>query len=416
VKGGPCSGIGLRFERGPMKLKQQPEDFQVEELTAVVPSGVGPFSLYRLEKRGWATLDALQALRRRWKIEPRRVSYGGLKDRHAQTVQYLTIFHGPRRHLQHHDVKVQYLGQTSRPYTSKDIRANRFRITLRGLDPHEVPAAQQALEEMRVDGIANYFDDQRFGSVGAGQTFVAHALVQNRYEDALRLALAQPYAYDRGPQKQEKETLRAHWGDWATCKTLLPRGHARSLVDYLVSHPTDFRGAVARLRPDLRSLYLSAYQSYLWNRILALALTRLCRPEQLVPIELRLGKAPMHRRLDDAQRRELSRLSLPLPSARLKLDPGDPRAPLIEAVLAEEGLTLHELKIKAFREPFFSKGERSALCLPAGLTYEASSDERSPERQKLVLAFDLPRGSYATLIVKRIQQVSPGNFPRETAQ
>jgi tRNA pseudouridine13 synthase len=392
-----------------MKLKQQPEDFQVEELTDVVPTGGGPFSFYRLEKRSWATLDALQAIRRRWKIEPRRVSYGGLKDRHAHTVQYLTIFHGPRRNLQHHDVTLQYLGQASAPYTSRDIRANCFRIILRGLYLREIPAAQQGLEEMRVDGFANYFDDQRFGSVGQGERFVAHALVQNRYEEALRLALAQPYAYDRGSQKQEKEILHAYWGDWATCKTRLPRGHARSLVDYLVSHPSDFRGAVARLRPDLCSLYLSAYQSHLWNRILALALTHLCRPEQLVRIDLRLGKVPMHRRLDEAQRTQLARFLLPLPSARLKLDPEDPRAPLVEAVLAEEGLALHELKIKAFREPFFAKGERPARCLPAGLTYEASADERSPGRQKLVLAFELPRGSYATLLVKRIQQAAtPG--------
>jgi tRNA pseudouridine13 synthase len=389
-----------------MKLKQQPEDFQVEEVTAVVPGGGGPFSLYRLEKRGWATLDALQAMRRRWKLEPRRISYGGLKDRHAQTVQYLTIFHGPRRHLQHHDVTLSYLGQVPAPYTSRDIRANRFRITLRALHPQETSVAQQTLEEVRADGVANYFDDQRFGSVVSGERFVARAIVQDRCEEALQLALAEPYAYDRGPQKQEKAILRAHWGDWAACKALLPRGHARSLVDYLVSHPEDFRGAVARLRPELRSLYLSAYQSHLWNRILAQALTQLCRPEQLVWINLRLGKVPMHRRLDEGQRTELAHLLLPLPSARLKLDPCDPRAPFLEAVLTEEGLGLHKLKIKAFREPFFAKGERPALCRPAGLTYEASADEHSPGRQKLLLAFELPRGSYATLIVKRIQQLA----------
>src|SRR5579884_2918667 len=99
-----------------MKVKQQPEDFQVEELTAVAPTGGGPFALYRLEKRGWSTPDALAAVRRRWKVEPRRLSYGGLKDRHAITVQYLTIFRGPRRSLEHHGIRVDYLGQVPRPY------------------------------------------------------------------------------------------------------------------------------------------------------------------------------------------------------------------------------------------------------------------------------------------------------------
>src|SRR5262249_54498810 len=122
-----ATSLGLLFFAGPfsypfsrlsaMKLKQQPEDFQVEELTDVVPASGGPFALYRLDKRSWATLDALQAMRRRWRIEPRRVSYGGLKDRHARTVQYLTIFHGPQRGLKHHDVTLRYLGQVTKPYT-----------------------------------------------------------------------------------------------------------------------------------------------------------------------------------------------------------------------------------------------------------------------------------------------------------
>ena len=41
-----------------MKLKQDPDDFQVEELTDVRPGPEGPFAFYRLDKRGWSTPDA----------------------------------------------------------------------------------------------------------------------------------------------------------------------------------------------------------------------------------------------------------------------------------------------------------------------------------------------------------------------
>ncbi len=266
-----------------MKLKQQPDDFQVEEVTAISPSE-GPYALFRLEKRGWSTPDALAALRRRWRIEARRLSYGGLKDRHAWTVQYLTIFHGPRRGLRHHDITVQYLGQVAAPYSSQDIQANRFRLTLRSLPPDQRPAIQERLSVMAREGLPNYFDDQRFGSVaGEGGEFIARLLVQGRFEEALRLALAAPYEHDRAAQKEEKRLLLAHWGDWARLKDALPRGHARSLIDYLRVHPDDFRGAVARLRPELRGLYLSAYQSHLWNRMLAHWLRTHLRPNNCVP-------------------------------------------------------------------------------------------------------------------------------------
>jgi tRNA pseudouridine13 synthase len=389
-----------------MKVKQRPEDFEVEELTDVKPGERGAHSFYRLEKRGWTTPDALQAIRRRWKLDLPRLSYGGLKDRHAHTVQYISIFHGPRRRLTHHDIHLEYLGLIESPYTSHDIRSNRFRLTLRAFLSAEVESVTQALEEVRGDGVPNYFDDQRFGSVasGAGETgeFVAKLLVQGRFEDALREALTAPYEHDRADARKEKALLREGWGDWAGVKNRLPRGHARSLVDYLVHHPTDFRGTCARLRPDLRGLYLSAYQSHLWNRMLARWLERNCRAEQLIPVQLRLGALPMPCGLDESQCRVLDELMLPLPTARLHLDPADSRLPLIREVLAEEGLELSQLKVKGVREMFFSKGERAARCVPAALTYEFAEDELNKGRMKAVLAFEMPRGSYATLIVKRI--------------
>ena len=93
---------------------------------------------------------------------------------------------------------------------------------------------------------------------------------------------------------------------------------------------------------------------------------------------------------------------LPLPSARLKLDPADPRAGLVQAVLAEEGLELKQMQVKGVREMFFSKGERPALCRPANLEAARAADELNAGREKLTLGFELPRGSYATLVVKRV--------------
>jgi tRNA pseudouridine13 synthase len=383
-------------------IKQQPEDFLVEELTDVVPGEQGVFAFYRMEKSGWSTPDALAALRRRWQIDLRRLSYGGLKDRHARTTQYLTIRHGPRRNLAHHDVHVTYLGQVPAPYTAADIRANRFRITIRALPRETVAGARQALDEVRRDGVPNYFDDQRFGSVTEGGPFIGRLLVEGRFEEALRQALLAPYEYDRSAQKQEKGLLARHWGDWAVLKDRLPRGHARSLVDYLLHHPGDFRGAVARLRPELRGLYLSAYQSHLWNRMLARWLRQALAPEQLLSVRLRLGEVPMHRGLEEEQRHRLLSLKLPLPSARLHLEAGDPAAEVVNAVLAEEGLELGRLKVKGIRELFFSKGQRDALCLPVGLEDESGADELHPGREKLTLGCELPRGCYATLLVKRI--------------
>jgi tRNA pseudouridine13 synthase len=385
-----------------MKVKQTPEDFRVEELTSASAGRDGEFAFYRLDKTGWTTPDALAAIRRRWKIDFRRLGYGGLKDRHAITSQYLTIHRGPERDLKHERISLTYLGRRAEPYTSSDILANRFTIVLRGMSEAASSRAVTALAEVEAAGLPNYFDDQRFGSVGEQNEFVAKEMVSGRFERALWLALAAPYEFDRAEERREKALLREHWGDWPLLKGKLPRGHARSLVDYLVHHSTDFKGAVARLRPELQGLYLSAYQSYLWNRMLAVWLVRNLPAGDLREVDLKLGKAPAPVRVTDEKRAEWESLSLPLPSARLKPDPAASWLPIVEEVLRDEGLTLAELKIKGMQKPFFSKGDRAGCIKPANLQHVAGADELNSGKRKLTLRFDLPRGAYATMLVKRV--------------
>jgi tRNA pseudouridine13 synthase len=388
-----------------VKLKRLPEDFQVEELTEFTPAG-GPFALYQLSKRSMGTPEVLAALAQRWHVARRHISYGGLKDRHALTRQFITIERGPRRHLTQTNFDLQYLGQAARAFGPQDIQGNRFRIVLRHLSASELAGAEQALREIAPDGVPNYFDDQRFGSLGAAREFVAHAWCQGNYERALWLALADPNPHDRPREREQKRLLREHWGDWTTCKARLARSHRRSIATFLADRPGDFRGAMARLRVDMRGLYVAAFQSFLWNRMLTALLREVCRPAQLIPVSLRIADVPFFRGLDAAQRLRLSGLELPLPSARLHLEEGPVRT-LMEGVLGELGLSLQTLHIQYPRDAFFARGNRAATFAPAHLSYTTAPDDLYPGRRKLTMHFDLPRGAYATIIVKRLTVLPP---------
>jgi len=390
-----------------MIIRRKPEDFRVEELTGATPGADGAFALYRLEKTGWTTPDALAAVRRRWKIEVRRLSYGGLKDRHAQTTQYFTIYRGPQRKLTHSGVQVEYLGQVGEPFTSQQIEANRFELVLRRMSRAEADYATANLPEVQDFGVPNYFDDQRFGSVAGGGPFMARSLLQGDHEEALRVALTASYPHDRKEQKNEKDIVRGLWGNWERCKERLPRSHARSLVDYLVTHPTDFAGALERLRPELRGLYLSAYQSFLWNRILAAWIEAILPPEDLVRVGLMLGAVPMPRRLTSDQQALLESSRIPLPSPKAQREDDDPIAAPMQQVLEKEGVTLDQFRLRGLKEVFFSRGDRPALCMPRELKWSREADDMHPGKEMMTLTFDLPRGSYATLIVKRISTTAP---------
>ena len=77
---------------------------------------------------------------------------------------------------------------------------------------------------------------------------------------------------------------------------------------------------------------------------------------------------------------------------------------LIAEVLGEFGLELRQLRVKYPRDSFFSKGQRAAAAPVDNLTANPATDEMYPGRKKLSLGFDLPRGSYATILVKRLTE------------
>jgi len=389
-----------------MKLKRIPEDFRVDELTDIVPAE-GPFALYRLTKRWIGTPEAVETLAESWRIERARISYGGLKDFHAVTTQYLTIERGPRRDLHHARFDVAYLGQVPQPFQAGDIRGNGFQIVLRDLDAAAAVRCQAALAGVAVSGVPNYFDDQRFGSLGASGQFIAEAWCRGEYERALWLALADPNEHDAPARREDKAVLRAHWGDWPSCLGQLSQPDNRRIVQFLAQRPTDFRTAMARLPIDLRGLYVAAFQSHLWNRLLDRYLRTEFAAADLGELPSRLGPVAFPRRLDAGQAAALAGLELPLPSARLKPEPG-PLRDLLDETLREFGIELRQIRIKYPRDTFFSKGYRRAVFFPGDLSHALDADDLYPDRHKLSLAFRLPRGSYATLVVKRLEAEAAG--------
>lgn len=386
-----------------MKIKCRPEDFVVEELPNVAIQPRGEFALYRLDKTGIGTLEAISLIARRWGLPGGAIAFGGMKDTHARTTQFLTIARGPTRGLRESSFQLDFIGFLGRPYSPACFDRNRFTIAIRDLDKPGRERVLRELETLPRDGIPNYFDDQRFGSVGPDGEFIAGAWLRGDHERALWLALAAPYAFDKAAEREEKAVLREHWGDWARAKEALPRSHARSLVTYLVDHPQDFRGAFARVRRELRSVYFAAFQSHLWNLLLARVIRQVTSPDRRLEVEFKLGPMPLPRALDPEQARLLHETHLPLPAARGPCPTG-PLGDDVASVLSGYGLEWHQLRVKHLKDVFFSKGTRPAVFDPFGVWHREAPDELYRGKTAITLEFELPRGAYATLVIKRLTE------------
>jgi tRNA pseudouridine13 synthase len=176
---------------------------------------------------------------------------------------------------------------------------------------------------------------------------------------------------------------------------------ACDVAAHLARQPRDFRRAITIFPHTIRSLWLAAFQSHLWNQILNRLIHEAVGEEACVTHSIGPANVPFFERLNDSQREKLERAVLPLPSARLHLE-GDILQPLYDQVLAQEGIELRQVRVKYPRDTFFSKGERKAVFQPKELSHTFAADDLYPGQQKLTLAFTLPRGSYATIVIKRL--------------
>lgn len=384
-----------------MKIKQRPEDFVVQEAGAWQPRPDGAYGIYRLSKRGIGTLDAVTELCRGLHIPQKIISFGGLKDRHSVSDQIVSI-RGERREFRHPRFHLTFLGRSAHPYDHRSFSANRFTITVRDLTAAQAVAVRQRLDQVKVFGIPNYYDDQRFGSLRGTKEFIARRLIAGDCEGALQLAIATPSAEDQKMDRNIKRTIQTLWGDWPKCKAELPRCSERSIVTYLVDHPDDFANAFDLLNRNLKILYLSAYQSYLWNRLLSDFLAARCGRDNLFPYPFIAGEFFLYESLPPDLFRALSGTTIPLPMRSTTIE--DPAlGGILERVMASQGLAVRDLRIKALRKAFFSKGQRKAVVMPGDLAVTPpSDDDLNRGKVMMTLTFDMPRGTYATILIKRL--------------
>ena len=147
------------------KFRQQPEDFQVDEIPAYEPSGSGEHLFVRFEKTALNTPQAVAQLARALDCDPAGAGWAGLKDRHAVTTQWVSIQGGdPQRALALELPGIRVLEARHHPHKIRTghLRANRFRIRV-VCDPVTLPVAAEVLAELTTHGAPNYYGEQRFG-------------------------------------------------------------------------------------------------------------------------------------------------------------------------------------------------------------------------------------------------------------
>jgi len=383
-------------------IKADYEDFVVEEIPLYPADGQGSHTYFLLEKVGLSTAQATHDIARALNVRRHEIGFAGQKDARAVTRQWMSV-----EHIDPAIVKALVLPRLTVLDATRHhnklrlghLKGNRFVIKIRQTEPDRLPELQVALDELVRRGVPNYFGPQRFGY--RGDTWqIGRALLRGDLDEALNHMLGCPTAADVGDIRRARE--RFDCGDYATAARAWPRMfHTERRVLQALAHSQGNRrrglGAVER---TTRYFYASAYQSLLFNRVVAARLEY--GLDHLLPGDLAwLHTSGAVFRVDDAAHEqpradcfEVSP-SGPLFGYRMTEPTGRP-ADIEAAVLAVEELSPH-----LFRGgPLRIKGSRRPLRFPVhDAVIRLGADQRGAY---LDLRFLLLRGCYATVLLREL--------------
>lgn len=271
------------------RLRTSPEDFLVEEISKYPDqSEDGVYTIGTVTSINWEMNRLVRQLSKSLGISRRRIGFAGTKDKRAVTKQLIS-FEAPIEDVESlkiHQVTISDVYKAKKNITLGDLVGNSFTIWIRGCDFEgadlEDNAEATACILNELGGFPNFFGVQRFGALRPVTHIVGKFIVNDEFEDAVMAYTASPTP----DEPQEVREARKDLGESRDFKSALGTypmrlSFERTVIAHLAKNDGDYAGAIGSLPQNLQMMFVHAYQSYLFNRILSARIKRglsLARP------------------------------------------------------------------------------------------------------------------------------------------
>lgn len=146
-----------------------PRDFTVEEIPLYDFTGKGEHLILKIRKKEMTTWEMLDVLSNHLGIRRRDISYAGLKDKHAMTIQYISLpakLEAKLSSFSHEKIKILDTTRHNNKIRVGHLKGNRFEIRLKKVLGVQKDKLDSVLKWIKQNGVPNYFGNQRFGTNG----------------------------------------------------------------------------------------------------------------------------------------------------------------------------------------------------------------------------------------------------------
>ena len=416
------------------RLKVRFEDFVVEEITSdgrlvqvrewsdelsglQIPKEKSKFVQFDAQKMGLSTIDVATIIAAELGLPQHLVTYAGLKDKRAITAQQMAVPFKSAERLVNANlsrIEIRNLESVRTPVQIGDLWGNRFTIRLSNIDTN-CNRAMETVNTLTDQPLLNYFGVQRFGVTRPFTHLVGKALVQDDFEEAARFMLSVTSEYEPDEITEARLKLADDLSPDESILAAFPKDlrYERDVMKFLIKHPGEFERAISRIPSRVLTIFVHAYQSYLFNRLVSR------RAESSLPLDLPVP-GDFLIKLDEAhsgrdswlfvteknceERVQLVKsgeygLSIPLPGYSTKT-PSSAQTDMLRNLMLEEGVRFQD-----FRKP-----KRKAIDSAGGfhlLSIMLKEIRGDCEGDDVVLQFQLRKGSYATVVMREIMKNDP---------
>ena len=258
------------------KLRKTPEDFQVDEISILPPADPeGKFVIAKVWHRNWEANRLVRRLGSNLRIGRAKIGFAGTKDGRSVSTQLMS-FNAPIEAVQSlaiPDVEIQDAYRARRMISIGDLVGNRFKIGVADIDAGVDAKAICDSVKAKLDsigGFPNFFGIQRFGSVRPITHLIGKDLIRGDFEGAVMRYVANPMD-EEGSEANDARRALQETRDFERAFREFPMklSFERTMIGHIKDHPADYVGALRLLPYNLLMMFVHAYQSFLFNRILS---------------------------------------------------------------------------------------------------------------------------------------------------
>jgi tRNA pseudouridine13 synthase len=355
------------------------------------------YPLYILEKRDIDSNHALFEIERELHM---RFRVMGIKDAKAVTMQYAgmeRVMRNPPAELKSRHTRLTLKGFTKHPLQKKFLAGNKFEIRI-----YNVRSSDLSGFVPHIGKVGNFYGLQRFGSERLVTHLIGREIVKRNFIQAVVLLLCHTTEFDTQMSREIRNKC-VDPSNYRQVLKMLPRGMdiERQVLSALVAG----RDTIAALRAvpiTIRRLFVQAYQAYIFNRCLSRAVMEgedLLQP-QTEDLCFEMEGPATFGRIIKYNPTSKTKLVPAIRMAGYTFQPGKGRFENITRAIMqeEEEVSAKDFYIKEMQELSHQGGFRQAPLWCTDFRYE---------RDPLTVSFKLPKGSYATTLLREI--IKPGD-------